>query len=148
VLYDILGRLTNATVSLSVPEMTAVQYALEYQYDAAGNVTSRTLRGVQGFTQVLTNSYEYDAMNRLVLVTNPDTGIGTSYTYENGRLPASQVFLLRFAFASTLARVRRRRALRRMKPVASVWPRRKHHRALFARFAQRPVVVCPRLAPN
>jgi len=31
---------TNATVSLSVPGMAAVQYALEYQYDAAGNVGS------------------------------------------------------------------------------------------------------------
>jgi RHS repeat-associated protein len=92
VLYDILGRLTNATVSLSVSEMTAVQYALEYQYDAAGNVTNRTLRGLSGFTQVIPTRYDYDAMNRLTLVSNAlawanyqfTTGRLTSKVYGNG----------------------------------------------------------------
>jgi RHS repeat-associated protein len=85
--YDILGRLTNTTVSLSVPGMTNVQYALEYRFDAAGNVTNRTLRtgiGGSGSTQTVTTRYEYDAMNRLALVTNALAW--ASYQYADGRL--------------------------------------------------------------
>jgi RHS repeat-associated protein len=82
--YDILGRLMNSTVSLAVPGMTAVQYALEYQYDAAGNVTNRTLRGLSGFTQVISTRYDYDLMNRLTLVTNALAY--ASYSYDRGRL--------------------------------------------------------------
>ncbi len=84
--YDVLGRLTNTTVSLSVPGMTAVQYALERQYDSAGNVTNRTLRGLSGFTQVIPTRCDYDAMNRLTLVTNALAS--ASYQYTTGRLTA------------------------------------------------------------
>jgi RHS repeat-associated protein len=82
--YDLLGRLTNTTVSLSVPGMTAVQYTLDYAYDAAGNVTNRTLSGLSGFTQVIPTRYEYDAMNRLTSVINTLASAG--YQYTTGRL--------------------------------------------------------------
>jgi RHS repeat-associated protein len=82
--YDILGRLTNTTVNLAVPGMTNVQYRLEYQYDAAGNVTNRTLRGLSGFSHVIVARYGYDSMNRLTSIT--DTFASASYTYDKGRL--------------------------------------------------------------
>jgi len=82
--YDALGRVTNAICTASVPGMTPVQYAFEYTYDAAGNVTDRTLRGLSGFSQVIPTHYEYDSMDRLTLATNALAS--ASYGYDKGRL--------------------------------------------------------------
>ena len=67
--FDAVNRLEGETVDLGP---TSVD--IEYGYDAAGNLVSRTVAGG-------TTIYEYDAMNRVVGVSGPD-GSEVSYTYD------------------------------------------------------------------
>jgi hypothetical protein len=52
--YDAEGQATNLVTSYSLPGFGPVSYALDYQYNAVGSVTSQVLRGLSGFT----NQYE------------------------------------------------------------------------------------------
>ena len=80
--YDSLARLKTVSVverdgaTLATPEVTT-------------NIYTR-LGSLQDvfYPNGVHAAYQYDAMNRLLLVTNTDTGVGASYTYENGRLTA------------------------------------------------------------
>jgi RHS repeat-associated protein len=78
--YDAEGQVTNLVTSYSLPGFSPVSYALDYQYDAVGSVTSRVLRGLSGFTNQIATAYDYDEMGRLTLVTNEHAG--AAYTYD------------------------------------------------------------------
>jgi len=75
--YDDLSRLTRETL----PDSTII----EYSYDAAGNRQTKTV--TQGGTsQIVINqnqqSYEYDTLNRLQEVKNPDGTTQATFTYD------------------------------------------------------------------
>ena len=86
--YDTAGNLvsvtdtqTGAAVSLSydalnrVATETQLGQTLSYTYDASGNRETLTLPGVGTYT------YDFDALNRLISIVNPQ-GETTSFTYD------------------------------------------------------------------
>lgn len=85
--YDAVGRVTSTVTEMSVPGFSSVACSLIKDYDANGNTTSLTLRGEQGFTNVIATAYRYDSMNRKTLVSNDLAW--ASYEYDvSGRLTA------------------------------------------------------------
>ena len=89
--YDPLNRATNAVCLLTnIPGFATVKYQIAYQFDAVGNVTNRTITGLQGLTESITTRYQYDVMNRLtnvVQLTNAATTASAWYSYDAaGRL--------------------------------------------------------------
>nr|WP_321349312.1 RHS repeat-associated core domain-containing protein [uncultured Methanoregula sp.] len=85
--YDALNRVTHLNASLAVPGFANVSYGLGYVYDAAGNVTQRTLTGL---ANTITATYGYDTMDRLTSVSESAGGALTAtagYQYDSaGRL--------------------------------------------------------------
>ncbi|MDQ3724801.1 MAG: right-handed parallel beta-helix repeat-containing protein [Actinomycetota bacterium] len=72
--YDNAGRLAETLTKAG--ELGSVLEALEYGYDSAGNVTSRTDARLEQET-----TYAYDALNRLTSFDPPGEG-STSYGYD------------------------------------------------------------------
>jgi len=109
--YDNLGRRTQAangsiTLNYKYDSLNRVinienpnRWSIDYAYDSAGNLTSRSLRAdglyfVTGGTRVATSAYAYDAKNRLISINDNVTGMfrlaydamdrRTSLQYPNG----------------------------------------------------------------
>ncbi len=89
---DFLGRQTRTrllpldfyTNAGATPAQTSL-----YQYDELGNLKSRSQSGAQAWSEAFT----YDALNRLLTVTNGSTGIaGKSFSYsDDGNLTGKQL---------------------------------------------------------
>ncbi|HPF99800.1 MAG TPA: RHS repeat-associated core domain-containing protein [Kiritimatiellia bacterium] len=85
VAYDRAGRITNKASRFSIPGFAPVEWVAIYAYDPVGNVTSRTIRGVSGFTNVLQSVMTYDAGGQLLSL--QDDAAAVSYGYDAaGRL--------------------------------------------------------------
>ncbi len=72
--YDGAGRLSETTSKAAEP--IAVLESLSYEYDLAGNVTSRLDQRLESET-----TYAYDALNRLTQFDPPGEGV-TTYGYD------------------------------------------------------------------
>jgi RHS repeat-associated protein len=75
--HDVRDRLVQKTRSWSVGQASSLSTALNYTYDANGNLTGITSSNPNG-TDV---GYEYDAVNRLSAVNDARVGRST-YTYD------------------------------------------------------------------
>jgi YD repeat-containing protein len=89
--YDALNRATQAVCLLTnIPGFATVKYKIAYQFDPVGNVTNRTITGLQGLADTITTRYQYDLMNRLtnvVQLTNGTSSASAWYRYDTaGRL--------------------------------------------------------------
>jgi RHS repeat-associated protein len=74
VTYDSAGRVVARTNSLG--------HVTNYTYDGAGNkLTESTTRTIDGVVRLVTRRFEYDALNRLVLIVDP-LGRATRSTYN------------------------------------------------------------------
>jgi RHS repeat-associated protein len=75
--YDSIGRLSSDTLKNGT---AVVLNSVAYGYDAARNVTSKTVTA-PGNTGAGLNSYTYDQTNRLVSWVNP-SAVSTAYAYD------------------------------------------------------------------
>jgi YD repeat-containing protein len=67
--YDALNRATSVVTTLeNIPGFATVKYRIDYQLDVSGNLTNRTITGLQGFTDQWSTEYGYDVMNRMTNV--------------------------------------------------------------------------------
>ncbi|MEI7728662.1 MAG: RHS repeat-associated core domain-containing protein [Verrucomicrobiota bacterium] len=86
---DALNRATSMVCTLTnIPGFAAVQYQLDYQFDAVGNVTNRQLTGLQSFTGSLQTEYRYNPVNQLTNVIQRTNGVQAAqagYRYAPGQ---------------------------------------------------------------
>lgn len=81
--YNAINSVTNHDVYQSIPGMTSISYSIDYEYDAAGRVVFRELKGISGFTNEVMQSHSWNNINQLNSVSNSLAHVIYSYNLTN-----------------------------------------------------------------